>query len=306
MDLFTPERIRSTFGNLQLEQCHYIGRPTNSETIFLVSCSVIDSNGDWVFTMTGTPQRDVLNKSVALIDALSRASGSMRFVDLVKAAGLPKSTSHRLLGSLAREGLVEFDAKNQRYRLGLKILTWASNTWNNVEVASVAVDEIDALHAKVSEQVSLAVRDGMDVVYVRATECNQQLKIIASQIGDREPAHCTAVGKVMLAHLPTATLDELLGTRTLTRFTENTITDRAKFEQELSQIRQRGFAYSDREKHEMVRGIAAPVFDFEGRIIAALNIWAPVFRIEPEVLLAWTDVLNAAALRISQKMGHTA
>ena len=256
--------------------------------------------------MTGTPQRDVLNKSVALIDALSRATEPMRFVDLVKAAGLPKSTSHRLLGSLSREGLVVFDEKNQRYRLGLKIMTWASKTWNNVEVAGVAQDDMNMLHAKVNEQVSLAVRDGMEVVYVRATECNQQLNIIASQIGDREPAHCTAVGKVMLAHLPAPKLEALLSSATLTRFTEHTITDPAAFKEELAQIKLQGFSCSDREKHDMVRGIAAPIFNFEGRVIAAINIWAPVFRIEQDVLLSWTDILIPAALNVSRKMGYTA
>lgn len=255
--------------------------------------------------MTGTPQRDVLHKSVALIDALSRASGPMRFVDLVQAAGLPKSTSHRLLGSLAREGLVVFDEKSQRYRLGLRIMTWAAKTWNNVEVAGVALDEMNALHAKVSEQVSLAVRDGMDVVYVRATDCNQQLNIIASQIGDREPAHCTAVGKVMLAHLPATALDALLDETSLTGFTDHTITDAAVLKEELAQIKKQGFACSDREKHDMVRGIAAPIFNFEGRVIAAINIWAPVFRIEQDVLLSWTDILIPAALSVSHKMGYT-
>ncbi|MCZ4354492.1 IclR family transcriptional regulator [Roseovarius aestuarii] len=256
--------------------------------------------------MTATPQRDVLHKSVALIDALSRAKGAMRFVDLVKSAGLPKSTSHRLLASLVREGLVSFDEQTQKYSLGLKVMTWASKTWNNIEVANVAVDEMERLHAQVAEQVSLAVRDGMDVVYVRATDSNQQLNISASQIGDREAAHCTAVGKVMLAFLPEATLQEILNDIDLKRFTDFTITDPAEFAEELTRIKQSGFSYSDREQHELVRGIAAPIFDFEGRVIAALNIWAPVFRTDAETLLGWKDSLNTSATQISQKMGYTA
>lgn len=256
--------------------------------------------------MTASPQRDVLNKSVALIDALSRAKGAMRFVDLVKSAGLPKSTSHRLLASLVREGLVSFDAQTQKYSLGLKIMTWASTTWNNIEVANVAVDEMEQLHGEVSEQVSLAVRDGVDVVYVRATDSNQQLNITASQIGDRESAHCTAVGKVMLAFLPDATLQQILADIELRRYTDQTITDPALFAAELAQIKKDGFAYSDREQHDLVRGIAAPIFNFEGQVIAALNIWAPVFRTDADTLLGWADLLNAAASRLSQKMGYMA
>jgi len=256
--------------------------------------------------MTDTPQRDVLNKSVALMDALSRAEGAVRFVDLVKSAGLPKSTSHRLLASLVREGLVSFDERTQKYSLGLKLMTWASRTWNNIDVANVAVEEMELLHAQVGEQVSLAVRDGMNVVYVRATDSNQKLNISASQIGDREAAHCTAVGKVMLAFLPDAVLQEFLGTIELHRFTEHTITAPELFSAQLAKIKQTGFAYSDREQHDLIRGIAAPIYDFEGRVIAALNVWAPVFRVEADTLLGWADPLMHAAARISQKMGHSA
>lgn len=256
--------------------------------------------------MTGTPQRDVLNKSVALIDALSRAKGAVRFVDLVKSAGLPKSTSHRLLASLVREGLVSFDEQTQKYSLGLKLMTWASRTWNNIEVANVAVEEMDQLHAQVAEQVSLAVRDGVNVVYVRATASNQKLNITASQIGDQEAAHCTAVGKVMLAFLPDAVLQEVLSTIELHRFTEHTVTAPDLFSAQLAKVRQAGFAYSDREQHDLIRGIAAPIYDFEGRVIAALNVWAPVFRTEADTLLGWSDLLMHAAARISQKMGHRA
>ncbi|MEP2920835.1 MAG: IclR family transcriptional regulator [Sulfitobacter sp.] len=256
--------------------------------------------------MTDTPQRDVLNKSVALMDALSRAEGAVRFVDLVKSAGLPKSTSHRLLASLVREGLVSFDERTQKYSLGLKLMTWASRTWNNIDVANVAVEEMELLHAQVGEQVSLAVRDGMNVVYVRATDSNQKLNITASQIGDREAAHCTAVGKVMLAFLPDAVLQEFLGTIELHRFTEHTITAPELFSAQLSKIKQTGFAYSDREQHDLIRGIAAPIYDFEGRVIAALNVWAPVFRVEADTLLGWADPLMHTAARISQKMGHSA
>lgn len=256
--------------------------------------------------MTGTPQRDVLNKSVALIDALSRAKGAVRFVDLVKSAGLPKSTSHRLLASLVREGLVSFDEQTQKYSLGLKLMTWASRTWNNIEVANVAVEEMDLLHAQVAEQVSLAVRDGVNVVYVRATDSNQKLNITASQIGDREAAHCTAVGKVMLAFLPDAALQEVLSTIELHRFTEHTVTAPDLFSAQLAKVKQAGFAYSDREQHELIRGIAAPIYNFEGRVIAALNVWAPAFRTEADTLLGWADLLMQTAARISQKMGHRA
>lgn len=256
--------------------------------------------------MTEKPQRDVLKKSVAIIDALSNATAPLRFVDLVKAAGLPKSTSHRLLASLAREGLVDFDEPHQRYRLGLKILTWAAKTWNHIDVATAAQDEMALLNAEVDEQVSLAVLDGVEVVYVKATSSHQQLKIVASQVGDREPAHCTAVGKAILAHLPEAQFCNLKDSLSLKGFTQNTITDHAEFELEIIHIREQGFAFSDREMHDMVHGIAAPIFNFEDRVVGALNIWAPVFRIDRDTLLGWTKLLTVAALRISQRMGYTA
>jgi len=255
--------------------------------------------------MTEKPQRDVLKKSVAIIDTLSKADAPMRFIDLAEAAKLPKSTSHRLLASLINEGLVEFDERRQRYQLGLKLLDWAFKRLNSFDVSKAAVDEMEWLNAKVGEQVSLAILDGIEVVYLKTTESSQILKVVASQTGDREPAHCTAVGKVILAHLSSTKLDKLTELLTLQRFTDQTITDHECFDRELRHIRTMGYALSDREQHELVHGIAAPIFDFEGNVIAALNIWAPTFSTNKETLLSWTGILCVSAMKISQKMGWT-
>lgn len=253
--------------------------------------------------MSEKPQRDVLKKSVAIIDALSNADAPMRFIDLADAAKLPKSTSHRLLASLISEGLVEFDERRQRYQLGLKLIDWAFKSLNSIDVSKAALDEMETLSAKVGEQVSLAILNGNEVMYLKTTESSQILKVVASQTGDREPAHCTAVGKVILAHLSNAKFDKVSDSLSLKRFTEQTITDRECFDQELKRIRNMGYALSDREQHELVHGIAAPIFDFEGNVIAALNIWAPTFRTNQETLLGWVETLCATAMKISQRMG---
>jgi DNA-binding IclR family transcriptional regulator len=121
---------------------------------------------------------------------------------------------------------------------------------------------------------------------------------VPSSVGQRTPAHCTAVGKVLLAHLPQRDLDELIRSRGLKAYTRHTITSPALLRRELRAIRERGYAIDDEESEEGLRCIGAPVRDHGGRIVASMSIAGPAFR----VTRGRAPALGRLAMRIADEL----
>ncbi len=246
----------------------------------------------------------IIDKSVALMEVLGDASRPLGFTALVNASGLNKSSVHRLLTILIGHRLVQYDKRSKTYLLGPKLLQLAKKARSGYDLQSVAFDEMQDLYQKFQENVTLGILKGSFVAYIRTIEAYHDWSVM--QAPDlREPFHSTATGKVLVAFLSAKARTVLLDDYSFTRFTERTIVTREAFEEELAGIRYRGFATSDRENVAYVNGIAAPIFNYIGEPIAALNVWAPAFRHDLTVLLGWVDALKSAANRISETIGSS-
>jgi IclR family acetate operon transcriptional repressor len=127
---------------------------------------------------------------------------------------------------------------------------------------------------------------------------------MASRIGRRNPAHCTAVGKAMLAHLPEQETDDILRRHGLTRLTANTITTPAELHAELRAIAARGYSVDNEEVEEGVRCVGAAVLDHAGRPIAAISVSAPAFRLPMEKVPALAVSVVKAAQALSAESGY--
>jgi DNA-binding IclR family transcriptional regulator len=125
-----------------------------------------------------------------------------------------------------------------------------------------------------------------------------------SYVGRRGPLHCTALGKVLLAFLPLEERGELLDRLELFRLTENTITDRVQLETELNTIIEKGFAMDREENEKDVRCLAAPVKNYKGRVIAAVSISSPAYRVNKENQNHLKEYLITACQKISSRLGY--
>ena len=152
------------------------------------------------------------------------------------------------------------------------------------------------------ENVTIGVLHKHEVVYLRALEGEYDWGPIQPP-GMREPVHSTATGKALVAFLSPSVRSAWLERHEFRAYTERTITSRMDFERELEAVRLRGFATSDRETVDHISGIAAPIFNYLGEPIAALNVWAPVYRHSLEDLLRWSEALTESARRISALIG---
>ncbi|WP_304174052.1 IclR family transcriptional regulator [Limnochorda pilosa] len=254
----------------------------------------------------GVPRVQAVQSAARILWTVGHSGArGMTLNQLAQAVEVPKSTVLRIAQTLVDEGLLEREESTGLFRLGIRTLELASMVHETLEIPRVARPHLEWLSEQTRETVHLCVLDEGEVVYVDKIESPQAIRLY-SRIGRRAPAHCTGVGKALMAFLPSTERRRLVEKRPLKRFTPNTITDFFQLEKELEQIRQTGIAY-DREEHEPgVRCAAAPVFDLTGRVCAAVSVAVPILRLPPGRLEELAGLVKQATQAISEALGYRA
>ncbi|MCI0622094.1 MAG: IclR family transcriptional regulator [Acidobacteria bacterium] len=245
-----------------------------------------------------------LAKAFRILDCLGAHGPELGVTEISVHLGMNKSTVHRLLSALERFGLVEQAQEREKYSLGLKLLELGNLAVQSRRLQAQAHTRLIEMSRRANETVHLALLSDGDVVYLDKIEANNSLVSIPSAIGRRLPAHCTGLGKVLLASLKEQELDELLGRRELTRFTDRTITSRRELRRELQQVRMQGYALDQGEAERGLHCVAAPVFDHQKRIAAAISISGPSVRFQGQELEQKIALVKETALKISQGVGY--
>jgi DNA-binding IclR family transcriptional regulator len=214
--------------------------------------------------------------------------------------GMPMSSAHDLLQALVDIGAVRL-AGPRTYALGPRSIGLALSIVDSVKLRHVARPYLMALCAQVNENVYLAVRSGNDVVYADRYEASQLLSVVI-QLGGGRPLHGSAVGKLIAAYNPDLE-GRALGASRLEQFTPFTITHRDQLRTEYASIRARAYSVSDGESVEGIIGLATPIMDASGTVIAAVHISAPRGRLAPDRRpMVLTQMLDTGVL-ISRQLG---
>ena len=154
-----------------------------------------------------------------------------------------------------------------------------------------------------NETVHLGVLEEGEVLYLAKEESSKTIRM-CSYVGKRAPLHCTALGKVLLAYLPEEERKKILEQKGLLRFTEKTITDKKELEKELNKIKKQGFALDREENEKDVRCIAAPIKNYQGKVIAAISISGPVYRIDINKQNHLKEALIRTSKKVSKRLGY--
>lgn len=222
--------------------------------------------------------------------------------ELARYLSLSPATVHRILAALCSEGLIEQDGVAGKYRLGTEALFLGLAGLNRRRMGAECLPLMRDLALRTGESVNLGVLRGEGVTYVHQVESPQPLRF-ARDVGTSIPLHCTALGKLLLAFLPAEQRRDLLNRISLTRYTPSTITDREALLRHLEQVRERGYAITDQEYISDLRGLAVPVRDYSGEVVAGFSTMGPSSRLSREKLEGFLpDVLGAAG-RLSRQMG---
>lgn len=244
-----------------------------------------------------------VDRAITLLDTLTRARGGMTLGDLSQVAELPKSTTHRLLQTLIKHELVKQDPETNEYVPGLKLFEMAYRVLNRMEVRTQALPVVERLNRETNLTVHLAILDDGEVVYIDKREADRPIRMY-SAVGKRSPAHCTGLGKVLLAHLPEDELRRVVEKKGLRRYTANTVTTWDELVAHLATVRARGYALDNGEHEEMIRCVAAPVRDHSGKVVAAISLTGAVNHMDLEHAEALSALVVRSAEEISRRIGY--
>lgn len=243
---------------------------------------------------------NTLLKGLAVLELLSRSSRALSLAQIGKELGMGKSNVHRLMQALVETRFVLRDEDGGTYTPSIKLWELGSVILGKLDLRRHAEKHMEALMDLTGESVHLSVLDGLEVVYVHKIDSDRPVRAY-TQIGGRVPAYCVATGKAQLAFSGEHILESAC--TALKSHTASTISDRETFLKEMQRIRQRGHATNRAEWREDVWGIAAPVMDTRGFVIAGIGISGPASRFRKSALSDWTDAVIATAFGISGALG---
>ncbi|HEY0754760.1 MAG TPA: IclR family transcriptional regulator [Ktedonobacteraceae bacterium] len=241
-----------------------------------------------------------VERTLDLLEYLARSTNWLGISELSSVTGLPVGTVHRLLATLVARGYVARDSHTRRYTLGptlrmLANMNQQAPSW--VEIAEPFLRELMELSG---ETANLAVLEREQSVYVAQAQSRRIVRMF-TEVGNKVPLHNTGCGKVLLAyhfeHIPASVLAQMQAGG----LTSMTITDPQQLQQELAEIRQRGYAVDNEEQEEGVRCLAVPVFGLQAKIIAAISVSGPASRLD----MTRTETLVPHIKRISAALSQT-
>jgi IclR family KDG regulon transcriptional repressor len=246
-----------------------------------------------------------LERAFAILEEIARNRDGISLAELSKRVALHNSTTFHLVKTMAQLGYVEQVRDSKRYRIGRHLFTLAAGALDEVELVSLATPALEALTRRTGECSHFAVRSGDNVVVLARTAGTSMFQM-TDQIGLMRPAHCTALGKVLLAAFSPDQLERYLATHELRPFTAKTITEPEALKRELEAVRRNGIGFDDGEFDAEARCVAVPVRDFTGRVAGAIGISGPIWRLSLQALQEKAQQVRDAAIALSRELGDDA
>ncbi|WP_100414704.1 IclR family transcriptional regulator [Mumia flava] len=244
----------------------------------------------------GEAPTSLATKALTILASFTPERPRLTLSELARESGLALTTTHRVVGDLLAWGALE-RGSDGAYQIGLRLWETASLAPRGTPLREVALPYMEDLYEATHENVQLAVREDLEVVYVERLTGRGAVRVL-TRVGGRFALHATGVGLVLLAHAPTDVQEEALA-GPLRRWTDLTITDPARLRAVLAEVRRTGVAVSDRQVTVDALSVACPVHGRGDRVLAALSVVVhadtPVHAVRPAV--------QAAARGMSRALG---
>lgn len=242
-----------------------------------------------------------LERALDILEMLGRSEGELGVTEIGPQVGLANGTVHRLLSTLTLRGYARQNPQTRKYALGPKSLMLSSSA--RERLGPLARPYLTELMEVSRESANLAALERNAVVYIEQVPAQRMVRML-TEVGNRVPPHSSGTGKVLLAYQPDEVTDAVIRQSGLPRFTEHTITDEARFREELALTRVRGYAVDSEEMEEDVRCLAAPVYFPDGQILAAMSISGPAGRLSESRIEDLIPHIKRIANSFSQSL-HT-
>jgi DNA-binding IclR family transcriptional regulator len=246
-----------------------------------------------------------VTRALDILELFLEGDGTLSAPEITRRLGLPRTTVHELVTTLAaRNYLVPLPGQPGRYRLGVRPYQLGSRYSEQLDLAAEGQQVARTVAETCDETVHVALLEGTDVIYIAKVDSTHAVRMV-SAAGRRLPAHCTSVGKMLLASLPGPDLaSRIPDDAELVAMTPNSITEPTALREALAEIRRRGIAVESRESNPDVSCVAAPVRDRTGRVVAALSISVPMIRWSDERRVELEQLAAKGAAELSERLGH--
>jgi len=243
-----------------------------------------------------------LGRAFAILEQVARHREGIGLAELSKLVGLHNSTTFHLAKTMVSLGYIRQERDSKRYRIGRPLFALAASALDEIEMVNVATPIMEELSRDTGESSHFAVRMGDAVVVIARTSGPGAFQL-TDRVGVVRPAHCTALGKIVLASLRPDQLKRFLERVELKPSTKKSITEPAALLREIAEIRRSAIAFDDGEFNQEVRCVAVPVYNFTGDVVGALGISGPVWRMSDQMLQSRAKAVKAAANRLSSEFG---
>jgi IclR family KDG regulon transcriptional repressor len=243
-----------------------------------------------------------LGRAFSILEEVARHREGIGLAELSKLVGLHNSTTFHLAKTMVSLGYMRQERDSKRYRVGRPLFALAASALDEIEMVNLATPVLEDLSRETGESGHFAVRMGDSVVVIARTSGPGAFQL-TDRVGVVRPAHCTALGKIILASLRPDQLKRFLERVELKPSTPKSITEPAVLLREIAEIRRSAIAIDDGEFNAEVRCIAVPVYNFTGDVIGALGISGPIWRMSDPVLKSRAKLVQAAAQRLSAEFG---
>ena len=245
-----------------------------------------------------------LERALKILCAFNRDRQALTLSQLSKILNLSKATVSRLSFTLMKCDFLRYDPPSKQYSLGLKLFELGSVIFSSFSIRRVASPHLSQLQSRLGKTTFLGVLLDDELVYIDKREDPSNPIRFASQIGTRRPPHFGMLGQILMAYLPESEVNRLLRKSPLKPFTRRSLTNQTEFKKRLGRIRDRGFFVDKEEALEGTTGIAAPIWDYTGNVIAAVGVGIISSFLNSNGTKQIIKEVCETARKISQEMGY--
>lgn len=236
---------------------------------------------------------------------MSKSEKYLTLTEISNELDIPKSSALDIIQTLLAKEFIELDNPEAKtYKIGISIFTVGAKSIQYNNLQEVASEVLTSLSQKTQKTIFLGVPKKDKVIYVSKLESDSPVQSSAS-IGSSNPMHLTGIGKAILAAMPTEEIAVLYQNEPYERRTEKSITTYEELVNHLTQVRQTGYAIDDKEGTEYIYCFAAPIYNHTNKVVAAVSIASLAEEIKAPEKKAYPELVVAAALEISKKLGYT-
>lgn len=241
-----------------------------------------------------------VDRAITVMELLS-SQGWSGVTEVAKELDIHKSTAYRLLSTLRDRGLVEQDTETEKYRLGFGIVLLASSVTADLDIVRYARPVCERLSDETEETVTVTAMEADEAVIIHQSISTSSMMAV-DWSGWHTPLHASAAGKVLLAYMPEKQRQKAFNSP-LEDFTEHTVTDHSVLQRQLQETRELGYSCTIEELEVGINAVGAPIMASDGKVIAAVAVSGPEFRLPEESVPQLGELVKKAAAQISRSLG---